>query len=54
MTTSADRQAAYRKRMRKAGYEQVLIWIQPKKKQQLLKYAEFLRNLKLEDPLSFE
>ena len=44
MTTSAERQAAYRDRMRKAGYEQVLLWIQPDKKRQLQQYAEFLRN----------
>ena len=54
MTTNAQRQAAYKERMRKAGFQQVTVWIQPKKKEQLLKYAEFLRNRKLEDPLSLD
>ena len=48
MTTNTARQTAYKERMRKAGFQQVTIWIQPKKKAQLKKYAELLRSSKVD------
>ena len=46
MTTNAKRQAAYKERMRKAGYQQVTVWIQPERAAIVKDFAEKLRNLK--------
>jgi len=43
MTTNAERQAAYKERMRKAGFQQVQVWIPADKKKALL---EFVANAK--------
>lgn len=44
MTTNAKRQAAYKDRMRKEGFQQVQIWIQTERKEVLLEFAKALRK----------
>ena len=44
MNTNAERQAAYKERMRKAGFQQVTVWIQPERKEILNHFARILRN----------
>ena len=52
MTTNARKeanrrnQAAYKESMRKAGYQQVSIWIQPDRKHILVAFAFALREVK--------
>ena len=49
--TDAERQQKRRDKLAAEGLEQVQIWIQPSKKKQLLKYAELLRKLTIEENL---
>lgn len=49
MTTNAQRQAAYKERMRKAGLQQVTVWIPPELKDTIRKIAKFLTDGK-KDP----
>ena len=49
--TDAQRQQKRRDKMRAAGFVQVPVWIQPAKRAQLLKYAELLRKLTVEEDL---
>jgi len=48
-TTNAKRQAAYKDRMRKEGFQQVQIWIQTERKEVLLAFAKSLRKNPLYD-----
>ena len=48
-TTSTERQAAYRARMRSQGYTQVLLWVQPDRKFMLEYFADYLRNATKEE-----
>ncbi len=44
MTTNAERQAEYKERMRKAGFQQVTLWIQPERKDGLVEIAKDIRE----------
>lgn len=46
MSSNAERQAAYKERMRKAGFQQVTVWIQPERKEILINFAKTLAQTK--------
>lgn len=44
MKTSAERQRAFKERMRKEGYVQVALWVKREKKDALLAFNEHLNR----------